>query len=228
MLRLTVSRAEFSCVAFRWCQKRIHVSRLSQLQIWLLICAAVALAQNDGRYRPAPRPISALSTRVAANAGRYRGGNDGRYVPGDDGKYRGGNDGRYGGNNDGRYVHVDNKYQHDNRPGGDYTGGNDPYRGGKDKFGAGGGAGRGGGGGGGGGAANAANGANANGRAGAGAAAGAGAGAGAAKKPSLPRPVPVVDQRPNLPQGRGTGVGKNGWLILRQEGAVDTDGYNYL
>lgn len=219
MLRLTVSGVKLS-----WADARnASISCLSQLQIWLFICAAVALAQNDGRYRPAPKPVSTLNTRIVANAGRYQSSNDGRYVPSNDGRYRGGNDGRYGGNSDGRYVHVDNKYQHDNRPGGDYSGSNDPYRGDKDKFGAGGGAGRGGGGGGGGGAA------------GANAANGAGAGAGAttaAYKPrptvSVPRPVAVVDQRPNLPQGRGTGIGKNGWLILRQEGTVETDGYNYL
>ncbi|ALC41590.1 Cpr49Ab, partial [Drosophila busckii] len=32
----------------------------------------------------------------------------------------------------------------------------------------------------------------------------------------------------DLPQGKGRGVGKNGDLILRQNGAVDTVGFNYL
>lgn len=205
------------------------------LQICLLICAAVALAQNDGRYRPEPKVASVVRARpvasAAAGAGRYVPSNDGRYVPSNDGRYRGGNDGRYGGNNDGRYVHVDNKYLHDNRPGGDYSGANDPYKGNKDKFGGGGGAGRGGGGNNAQGAGGA-NGANGNGRLGAGAA-GAGAGAGAAAKPrptiALPRKAPVeVDQRPKLPQGSGTGIGKGGWLIIRQEGVVQPDGYNYL
>ncbi|XP_030558245.1 larval cuticle protein LCP-30 [Drosophila novamexicana] len=192
---------------------------LLRLTIWLLICAAVALAQNDGRYRPPPTTPSVLRARTNANAnaGRYTGASDGRYVAGNDGRYRGGGDGRYRGGNDGRYVHKDVKYQHDNRPGGDYTGDSNPYVADKNKFGAGGGAGRGGGG------------------AGANGARGSGAGAGAttaANKPrpstSLPRPTPAVDLRPNLPQGRGTGIGKNGFLILRQEGELQADGYNYL
>lgn len=173
--------------------------------------------------------VRARPVVAAAGAGRYVASNDGRYVPSNDGRYRGGNDGRYGGNNDGRYVHVDNKYLHDNRPGGDYTGINDPYKGSKDKFGAGGGAGRGGGGNNAQGAGGA-NGASGNGRLGAGAA-GAGAGAAARPRPTIavPRKAPVVvDQRPNLPQGSGTGVGKGGFLILRQEGQVQPDGYNYL
>ncbi|KAM8714037.1 hypothetical protein ACLKA7_014230 [Drosophila subpalustris] len=174
-----------------------------RLTIFLLVCAAVALAQNDGRYRPAPTTVPVLRARPGGFAGRYSGGNDGRYVPL-------GNDGRYSGN-DGRYVHMDNKYQHDHRPGGDYSGTNDPYRGDKDKFG---GSGRGGGGGGGGGA----NGATGN------------ANFGGATTAVRPRPVVpvVVDQRPNLPQGTGTGVGKGGFAIIRQEGAVQPDGYNYL
>ncbi|EDW85836.2 uncharacterized protein Dwil_GK22927 [Drosophila willistoni] len=97
------------------------------LTISLLICFAVALAQNDGRYRPPP------TSAIRAGDGRYRDGNDGRY--------RGGNDGRYSGGNDGRYVHVDNKYQHDSRLADPYAGDNGRYVGGASRSGAGGGGG---------------------------------------------------------------------------------------
>ncbi|EDW01013.1 larval cuticle protein LCP-30 [Drosophila grimshawi] len=176
---------------------------LLRLTICLLICAAAALAQNDGRYRPDPRRVN-----VRTNVVRSGGNNDGRYVPS--------NSGRYGGSNDGRYVHVDNKYQHDNRPGGDYSGAAERYVGDKNKFGGAGGAGRGGSGAGahGVGAHNAGAHASGNGR----------GGASSIKS----RPVAVVDQRANLPQGRGTGVGKGGEAIIRQEAVVQSDGYNYL
>ncbi|KAH8393262.1 hypothetical protein KR215_000662, partial [Drosophila sulfurigaster] len=166
--------------------------------ILLLICAAFALAQNDGRYRPEPK----LATISRARPGN----NDGRYVPVNDGRYRGGNDGRY--------VHQDNKYEHDNRPGGDYTGGNNPYINDKNRFGGGG---RGGGAGGGQ-NANGANGANGGART-----------TVVQPRPTVARVAPVVvDQRPNLPQGTGTGIGKGGFAIIRQEGEVQPDGYNYL
>ncbi|KAH8297026.1 hypothetical protein KR044_003720, partial [Drosophila immigrans] len=170
-------------------------------QTLLLICAAVALAQNDGRYRPDPKP--------AANVRARSGNNDGRYVAG--------NAGRYSGGNDGRYVHQDNKYEHDNRPGGDYTGSNNPYINDKNRFG---GQGRGGGAGGG---------QNANGASGANGSSGGGRPAIKQPRPTVARVAPVVvDQRPNLPQGTGTGIGKGGFAIIRQEGEVQADGYNYL
>ncbi|KAH8285621.1 hypothetical protein KR054_011706, partial [Drosophila jambulina] len=177
----------------------------------LLACVAMALAQGDGRYRPPP-------TRApAAGDGRYRGGNDGRYTGGNDGRYRGGNDGRYSGGNDGRYVHQDNKYQHDDRPGGAYSGDAGRYVGDKNR---GGGAGGGGGGG------------------GAGAGGGALSGGGGAAvvrttarpkpRPSAPAAPAVPDPTANLPKGRGTGEGGNGWAIIRQEDDVEQDGYHYL
>ncbi|XP_017109329.1 larval cuticle protein LCP-30 [Drosophila bipectinata] len=174
----------------------------------VIVSMSMVLAQGDGRYRPPP-------TRASAGDGRYRGGNDGRYVGGNDGRYRGGGDGRYSGSNDGRYVHVDNKYQHDNRPGGDYTGDSGRYVGDKNRgSGSGGGGGAGGGGGGaeGGGAAVAPPRTTAR----------------PSPRPTTPVPTAVPDPTANLPKGRGTGEGGNGWAIIRQEDDVDQDGYHYL
>ncbi|XP_033153850.1 larval cuticle protein LCP-30 [Drosophila mauritiana] len=169
--------------------------------VLLLALVAAVLAQNDGRYRPPP-------TRASAGDGSYRGGNDGRY--------RGGGDGRYSGGNDGRYVHMDNKYKHDDRPGGDYSGDAGRYVGDKN---------RGGGGGGGGGV-------------GGGGGSGAGGGGAAVVVPrtsARPQPRPttapppaIADPTANLPKGRGTGEGGNGWAIIRQEDDVEVDGYHYL
>ncbi|EDX06753.1 GD10871 [Drosophila simulans] len=130
--------------------------------VLVIAFVAAVLAQNDGRYRPPP-------TRASAGDGSYRGGNDGRY--------RGGGDGRYSGGNDGRYVHMDNKYKHDDRPGGDYSGDAGRYVGDKNRGGGG--------------------------RA-------------------------IADPTANLPKGRGTGEGGNGWAIIRQEDDVEVDGYHYL
>ncbi|XP_022227770.2 larval cuticle protein LCP-30 [Drosophila obscura] len=176
----------------------------------LLACVAGALAQNDGRYRPPP-------AAVRATVGK--GGNDGRYTGASDGRYRGGGDGRYSGGNDGRYVHMDNKYEHDDRAGGAYTGDRNRYVGDKNTGGGAGGAGAGGG-------AGSASGA----RPGGGAAGGAGAGATARPKPrpTIPPPPAVVDVTANLPKGRGTGEGGNGWAIIRLEDDVEQDGYHYL
>ncbi|XP_034652601.1 larval cuticle protein LCP-30 isoform X2 [Drosophila subobscura] len=154
----------------------------------LLACVAGALAQNDGRYRPPPG-----AARATAGDGRYKGGNDGRY--------RGGGDGRYSGGNDGRYVHMDNKYEHDDRAGGAYTGDRNRYVGDKN---AGGGAG------------------------GAGAGARAGTTARPKPRPTIPPPPAVVDVTAKLPKGRGTGEGGNGWAIIRLEDDVEQDGYHYL
>ncbi|XP_026841198.1 larval cuticle protein LCP-30 [Drosophila persimilis] len=180
----------------------------------LLACVAGALAQSDGRYRPPPAAV-----RATAGDGRYKGGNDGRYTGANDGRYRGGNDGRYSGASDGRYVHVDNKYEHDDRAGGAYTGDRNRYVGDKN---TGGGAGRAG--------AGAGAGSGSGARPGGGAA--GAAGAGATKKPqprpTIPPPPAVVDVTANLPKGRGTGEGGNGWAIIRLEDDVEQDGYHYL
>ncbi|KAH8271619.1 hypothetical protein KR018_011292, partial [Drosophila ironensis] len=171
-------------------------------QILLLAVVTMALAQSDGRYRPPP-------TRASSGDGRYRGGGDGRYRGGNDGRYSGGNSGRYSGGNDGRYVHMDNKYQHDDRPGGGYTGDAGRYVGDKNT-----GSGSGGGGG-----------------------SGAGGGGAAvvptptiipAPRPTTAAPPAVPDPTANLPKGRGTGEGGNGWAIIRQEDDVEQDGYHYL
>ncbi|XP_017069535.1 larval cuticle protein LCP-30 [Drosophila eugracilis] len=163
---------------------------------------AVVLAQGDGRYRPPP-------TRANAGDGRYKGGNDGRYTGGNDGRYRGGGDGRYTGGNDGRYVHTDNKYQHDDRPGGAYSGDSGRYVGDKNKGGGGGGGGGSGAGGGGGGGATIAT-------------------ARPPPRPTTAAPAAIIDPTANLPKGKGTGEGGNGWAIIRQEDEVDVDGYHYL
>ncbi|KAH8400961.1 hypothetical protein KR009_002186, partial [Drosophila setifemur] len=172
------------------------------LQITLLLAyVAFVVAQSDGRYRPPP-------TKANAGDGRYRGGGDGRY--------RGGGDGRYSGGNDGRYVHQDNKYQHDNRPGGDYSGDAGRYVGDKNRGSGGGGAGGGGGSGSGAGGGRAA------------AAAGPRPTIRALPRPKTPPPPAVPDPTANLPKGRGTGEGGNGWAIIRQEDDVEQDGYHYL
>ncbi|XP_017039106.1 larval cuticle protein LCP-30 [Drosophila ficusphila] len=169
----------------------------------LLACVAVVLAQGDGRYRPPP-------TRASSGDGRYQPGNDGRYTGGNDGRYRGGNDGRYTGGNDGRYVHTDNKYKHDDRPGGAYTGDSNRYIGDKNKGGGGGGGG--GSGAGGGGAPNAVTRVTAR----------------PQPRPTTAAPPAIQDPTANLPKGRGTGEGGNGWAIIRQEDDVEVDGYHYL
>lgn len=81
----------------------------------------VAIAQNDGKYRP-PATTSTVRpfTRYRpyrpydpfSQLGRYQGRNDGRYAGRNDGRYNSGNDGRYIPGNDGRYVHLDDKYRH--------------------------------------------------------------------------------------------------------------------
>ncbi|XP_075165054.1 cuticular protein 49Ab [Haematobia irritans] len=99
---------------------------LLNLMFCVLLLAAIALTvqgQNDGRYKPPPKPPSS---------------GDGRYRPSGDGKYRGGGDGKYGGGNDGRYVHQDVKYVHDARLDAGYTGDANPYKPDKDRFGPGG------------------------------------------------------------------------------------------
>ncbi|XP_073846325.1 cuticular protein 49Ab [Musca autumnalis] len=173
--------------------------------LWLLVLAMVSVAvkaQNDGRYKPPPRPPTRPTPK---SDGRYRPASDGRYRPAGDGKYRGGNDGKY--------VHKDVKYVHDDRPDGGYKGDSNPYKPDKNRLGPGGG-----GGGGNGGAGNAA--ANGGGNA---------AGSGI-KKPSSGNGgilAAAVTAKP-LPKGKGSGEGKNGWAIIRLEDKVEEDGYHYL
>ncbi|KAL9921202.1 cuticular protein 49Ab [Glossina fuscipes fuscipes] len=104
---------------------------LLALMLLALTTITVTEAQGDGRYRP-PSPKPAARPGSGDNGGgRYRpggGAGDGRYKGGGDGRYRGGGDGKYRGGNDGRYVHKDVKYVHDDRPGGAYSGGVEPYK----------------------------------------------------------------------------------------------------
>ncbi|KAM7344305.1 cuticular protein 49Ab [Cochliomyia hominivorax] len=106
------------------------MSQSLQLMIFTFILLGVVVllanAQNDGRYKPPPKPKAP---------------NDGRYNPASDGKYRPSGDGRYRGGNDGKYVHMDVKYVHDAREGGKYSGDNVKYVPDKNKGGPGGGAG---------------------------------------------------------------------------------------
>ncbi|XP_030382635.1 larval cuticle protein LCP-30 [Scaptodrosophila lebanonensis] len=188
----------------------VHVTISSLL---LLVCLSVSLAQTDGRYRP---------VKVAAKVDV----NDGRYRPVNDGRYRGGGDGRYSGGNDGRYVHVDNKYKHDDRPGGAYSGESGRYKGDKNSGGS-----SGAGGGAGGSASGGANGRASGGGGGASINSGrAGAGAGLTTLKPQPRPTTSrpIDLTANLPKGKGTGEGGNGWAIIRLEDTVKEDGYHYL
>lgn len=135
-------------------------------------------AQNDGRYRPPPKPKSI---------------SDGRYNPNNDGRYRGGNDGKY--------VHVDVKYVHDARDGGQYTGDNSKYKPDKNRGGPGGGAG--------GGSPN-------------------GGKPPGSSSSSGSNPVKAATLAKPSTKGKGTGEGGNGWAIIRLEDKVEQDGYHYL
>ncbi|XP_023307390.2 larval cuticle protein LCP-30 [Lucilia cuprina] len=194
-----------------------------QLTIFTIILLGVVLlvsAQNDGRYKPPPT--------------KPRNVNEGRYRPAGDGKYRPSNDGRYRGGNDGKYVHVDVKYVHDARDGGQYSGDSSKYQPDKNRGGPGGGAGSG--------AGSNANslqgqgagnlgGGNSNGaKSGSGGsnAGKSGSGNSNAGKSGLGNALNAAALAKPSAKGKGTGEGGNGWAIIRLEDKVEQDGYHYL
>uniref|UniRef100_A0A0A1XFB6 Larval cuticle protein LCP-30 n=1 Tax=Zeugodacus cucurbitae TaxID=28588 RepID=A0A0A1XFB6_ZEUCU len=172
--------------------------------------AAIASAQNDGRYRPTPTVRPRLRPTLISN---------GRYNPNNDGRYRGANDGRYSGGNDGRYVHQDVPYVHDDRAGGQYEGNTDrfgPGGGGAGLFGGPGRAGTGG------------SGAGLTPRT---------ATTSRTKARITPRATPRATPRPTprttkvtpaLPRGSGTGEGGGGWRVLQLFDKEEKDGYQYI
>ncbi|XP_065369338.1 larval cuticle protein LCP-30 [Calliphora vicina] len=175
-----------------------------QVMIFTLLLLGVVLlvnAQNDGRYKPPPKP---------------KNNGDGRYRPAGDGKYRPSNDGRYQGGNDGRYMHVDVKYVHDAKDGGQYSGDSSKYQPDTNRGGPGGGAG-----GGAGGAAKSASGLGAA-KSGSGSSNAGRSGSGNSNALNA-----AALAKPSV-KGKGTGEGGNGWAIIRLEDKVEQDGYHYL
>lgn len=172
----------------------------SSQAILSLMSVGLSMAQNDGRYRPEPKPVRIPT--VNPLVGRYRGG-------GGDGRYNPAADGRYVPSNDGKYVHIAGKDGPGDAGyvGGIYTGGpGGKYTGGNGAGGGAGGAGRGG----------SAQGNRGSAASGSGVGVGVG-GAGSGNKGATTQRTYVTKGAP-----------PDGWEIIRNEKTESVDGYHYL
>uniref|UniRef100_A0A182MJT5 Larval cuticle protein LCP-30 n=1 Tax=Anopheles culicifacies TaxID=139723 RepID=A0A182MJT5_9DIPT len=176
------------------------------------VVLTLAVAQNDGKYRPSPSELTTQRPRYRPYVdGRYvqypyspyRYTTDQRYYNRNDGRYNPGNDGRYVARNDGRYVHMDNRYKHVEGPSGSGAG----------RQGSSGGAGG-----------------------GAGATGGAGGANGADSNPPKPTttttpppiPVPTLARIAQAKVAPKPAYAPDGWKIIRLENQVENDGYHYV